>query len=795
MRRLKSSCAALALVVSVLTSACTVGGGSSREVAGRPGGDDTADPQHLVWDNYGGGPDASKYVAHRQITPQNVGQLQVAWTFETGDEIAYPFNPVVVGGVMYVLAKNNSLVALDAATGEEIWIHARLGNLPRRGLNFWQSADGGDRRILIQVNNYLQAIDARTGQSILDFGENGLVDLKVGLTPRDPASVGAAQSQTPGVVFDNLIILGSAPGENYMGAPGQIRAYDVITGEHVWTFHTVPQPGEFGYETWPAEAYRYVGGTNVWGEFALDAARGIVYAPTGSASYDFYGADRHGANLFANSLLALDARTGRRLWHFQFVHHDLRDYDLAAAPQLVTVEHEGRTVDAVAVATKQGMLFAFDRVSGEPLWPIEERPIPQSDVPGEQSWPTAPFQPQLPPFARQSMTSADVNPFLPEEEQAALRAKVDSLVAAGRMGLYVPLSHEQWTLAIPGTLGGANYGQTAADPYRGRVFVISNDGPSFYEPMERRTPDDPAPPPPGMGGGGPPGPGPRRDANAAAVVAEGQRLYAQQCQVCHLANRTGQGAARSLLGVENRLSANDFMALLRSGRGEMPAFAHLGDDEVRALYRYLGGSADGGVVPLPEGPVVASGGAPGGLLPRGGAGMGGGGFGGYGIPYPEGAGAPEARYFIRGYGMQYAAINPPWTSITAYDLNEGRLLWSRPLGTDRMAAERGVKDTGVPETVRNGMVVTATGLLFSNAKDGSVYAFDADTGEELWSMQLPGNSGSEGIPAMYEVGGRQYLVVAATTTHRGLRDAGVPETPVRQYVAFALPDPDAARPD
>jgi quinoprotein glucose dehydrogenase len=743
-----------------------------------------------VWDNYGGGADASKYVAYTGITKDNVGRLQVAWSYETGDEISYPFNPVIVDGVMYVLAKNNSLVALDAATGKEIWIHARLGNLPRRGINFWQSPDGSDRRILIQVNNYLQAIDARTGQSILGFGNNGLVDLKVGLTPRDPATVGGAQSYTPGVVFENLIVLGTAPGENYLGAPGQIRAYDVVTGEHVWTFHTVPQPGEYGYDTWPPEAYRYIGGANVWGEFAVDTRRGIVYAPTGSPSYDFYGADRIGANLFANSLLALDARTGKRLWHFQVVHHDLRDFDLAAAPQLVTINHNGHSVDAVAIATKQGMLFAFDRVTGEPLWPIEERPIPRSDVPGEQSWPTAPFQPQLPPFGRQSMTSADVNPFLPAGERAAMMARVDSLVARGRVGLYVPLSHEEMTLAMPGTLGGANYGHTAADPRRGMVFVISNDGPSFYEPMERRTSSDP-PPPAGRGGpgGGPAGPPGRGGmAEAAALVAQGEALYQQQCQACHLANRRGRGAAPSLLGVENRLSGADFLALLRSGRGEMPAFGHLSDENVQALYRYLGGAADGGVVPLPDGPVVASGGAPGGLLPRPVAGGGGFGRQDFGIPYPERADAPDVRYFIRGYGMQYSAIGPPWSSITAYDLNSGTLQWTRPLGTDRMAAEQGVSNTGVPETMHNGMVVTATGLVFSNARDGTLYAFDVDTGEELWAMQLPGNSGSEGIPAMYEVNGKQYLVVAATSPHRGLREPAEQGEARRHYVAFALPD-------
>ena len=760
--------------------ACAVGQpGSGRDGAG-------IDSQHLAWDNYGGGPDASKFVAFTQITKDNVGQLEVAWEYETEDNSSYSFNPIVVDGTMYVVAKNRSIVALNAETGEELWIHARLGNIPTRGLNFWQSADGTEKRILFVTNNYLQALDAETGQSVLSFGENGLVDLKEGVSGRDPDSFGGVQSSTPGVVFGDLVIVGSAPGENFINAPGHIRAYNAQTGAHAWTFHTVPQPGEFGYETWPPDAYKYIGGTNVWGEFSVDVERGIVYAPTGSPNQDFYGADRIGANLFGNTLLALDARTGERIWHFQATPHDLRDYDLNSAPQLVTVNHDGEEIPAVVLATKMGMMFAFNRVTGEPLWPIEDRPIPQSTVPGEQSWPTAPFQPHLEPFSRQTMTSADVSPFLPEERREALIARIDTLVANDRMGLYTPLSHEHATLAIPGTVGGANFGHTASDPYRGLVYVISNDGFSIYEPLIRHEPPDPNAPPPAAPqgfGGGPGGFG--GGGVSASEVAQGETLYAQQCQMCHLANRVGVGAAPSLIGVETRMSQVDFSSFVRTGRGEMPGFGHLTDDNIQALYRFLGGSADGGVIPLPEGAVVASGGAPGGLLPRESPGGGG---RGYGLPYPEGVDVPEVRYVFQGYGMQYPAMSPPWSSITAYDMNTGTIKWTRPLGTYRDAAEAGVFNTGVPETLRNGMVVTATGLVFSNAKDGTVYAFDADTGDQLWAMELPGNIGSEGIPAMYEVNGKQYLVVTVTTPHQGYRAETTDPAPPRRYVAFALPD-------
>ncbi len=316
--------------------------------------------------------------------------------------------------------RNGAIVALDATNGKELWIHDGLTGMTPRGMNYWQSADGSDRRILFAVESYLQAIDANTGQSILTFGRNGVVDLREGLArgPETPR----VQSNSQGRVFENLLILGSAPGEGWMSPPGDIRAYDVLSGHLVWQFHTVPQPGEFGYETWPKDAYKYVGGVNSWGEFSVDEARGIVYVPTGSPTYDFYGADRIGANLFGNCLLALDARTGTRLWHFQTVHHDLWDYDNVATPQLITVTHGGARIDAVAFAGKTGFMYVFDRLTGEPLWPIEERPVPPSDVPGEQAWPTQPFPTVVPPFARQTWSLADVNPYLRPADYAAFLA-------------------------------------------------------------------------------------------------------------------------------------------------------------------------------------------------------------------------------------------------------------------------------------------------------------------------------------------------------------------------------------
>ncbi len=345
---------------------------------------------HVTWSDYLGGLDSSHYSALTQINRSNVGQLEQAWSYSTRDNYAYGFSPLVVDNVMFVLAKSGCLVAIDATSGQEIWTHefVPLPGSPvfrgpgfggrgrgNRGANYWESKDRSDRRILIAANNFLEAIDAKTGKLVPTFGNNGRVDLRQGLG-RDPNTIRQIQSNTPGRVFENLIILGSATGESYISPPGDLRAYDVISGKMVWIFHTVPHPGEFGFDTWPKDAWKYVGGTNTWGEISVDEKRGIAYFPIGSPTYDFYGADRKGTNLFSDCLLALDARSGKYLWHFQLTHHDLWDYDAVAAPQLVTVKHDGKAVDAVAEAGKQGFLYVFDRVTGKPLWPIEERPVP-----------------------------------------------------------------------------------------------------------------------------------------------------------------------------------------------------------------------------------------------------------------------------------------------------------------------------------------------------------------------------------------------------------------------------------
>jgi len=432
---------------------------------------------HTTWQDYGGGADASQYSALSQINRANVGQLKIAWSYPIGDGNPYLFNPVVVDGVLYAMGKDNSIVALDAASGKEIWRHAN-GPAPitTRGLNYWESADRKERRLLYSNANYLIELNAANGQPVTAFGNDGRVDLRLGLG-RDPAKLNV-QSMTPGRVFENLVILGSATNQEYDSAPGDIRAFDVRTGGLAWTFHTIPHEGEFGYETWPKDAWKTVGGSNAWAEMSIDTKRGILYVPTASPKYNFYGADRKGANLFGDCLLALDARTGKRIWHFQMVHHDIWDYDNATAPKLLTVRHNGQLVDVVAQAGKTGFLYVFNRVTGEPLWPIEERAVPKSDMPGEQAWPTQPFPTAPPPFARQAFTVKDLSPYIDDPAEAA-RFRSD-MEGARNEGIFTPPGLRN-TVEMPGNNGGANFSGAAIDPEHGTMFVISKDFPAMLK--------------------------------------------------------------------------------------------------------------------------------------------------------------------------------------------------------------------------------------------------------------------------------------------------------------------------
>ena len=748
--------------------------------------------QHATWENYGGGPDQSKFVVVDDITKSNVDKLKEVWFYPTRDNISYNFNPIVVDTVMYVLARNNSLVALNAKNGNEIWIHSKLQGIARRGINYWESEDKKDRRLIFQKNDYLEEIDAVTGKSISNFGTNGVVNLREGLG-RDPKTVAHIQNGTPGQIFHNLIILGSAPGEDYLSAPGDIRAYDVITGKMAWSFHTVPHPGEYGYDTWPKDAYKYVGGTNCWGEISVDEKRGIAYVPLGSPTYDFYGADRIGKNLFSDCIVALDAASGKLLWYYQLVHHDLFDYDITAGPQLVTVNHQGKKVDVVAVATKQGFLFVFDRVTGKPLWPIEERPVPVSDVPGEKSWPTQPFPTVIPPYSCQSLTPKDLdsnnltddeleawNLYISPDQRKVQRERISKAAT----GLYTPLSLSRETAAMPGTLGGTSAGNTAANPQEGIVYLLNLSFPSVFpklktgEELESEELEG-------------------EEAKGGLKQIGGLKQL-KTCQTCHGNDFKGL-VGPSLLNLGDSVNFNTFKQIVWRGRGVMPANPTINDIDMKKIYDFLKkrGNSDNMAKGknsksssdnlISAGPVVAEGGAVGEqkerIVKRGGR---------FGDPYPKNiSDTPSVRYFSKGYGLDQSYLSPPpWSEIVSYDLNKGTIKWKVPLGK----SDNG-KNTGSPSKwPRYGMIATSTGLVFCTAGDGTIYAYDADNGNVLWSAKLPMES--DALPSMYEVNGKHYLVVGATTPHslQGLQKIKSKNEKIANtsehhggYVVFSLP--------
>jgi quinoprotein glucose dehydrogenase len=574
------------------------------------------------------------------------------------------------------------------------------------------------------------------------------VDLRDGLG-RDPETF-RIQSGTPGQVFENLILLGSATGEGYMSPPGDLRAYDVLTGKLVWQFHTIPHPGEFGYETWPKDAWRYTGGVNTWGELTIDEKRGIAYFPTGSPTYDYYGADRPGANLFSDCLIAIDARTGKRLWHFQTTHHDLWDFDNNAAPQLTTIKKDGKNVDVVVQAGKTGFLYVFDRVTGTPIWPIEERPVPASTMPGEHSWPTQPFPTQPPPFVRQKFNVEDINPYanVTPEAREAFKARLEK---ANNLGMFTPISLVD-TIHVPGNNGGAVFGTTAAEP-DGIVYVVGQDNPALLKLL-----------PPGTGRGGPP------------PAVAGQPLYVRECSTCHGADRAGSGAAPTLLTLNGRLDAAAIKELMATGRNQMPAFPHLSSTDADQIVAYLlapargggPGRGRGGFVPPPPPPgLVVGSGSPVTRPGEGGRGR------GAAPMYPEGV-EPNTQYVIDTYGTIGTMMKPPYTTITAYDLNKAAIKWQAGFGDDPKLAAAGMTGTGITQ-MRNSVIVTASGVLFGVGGDGRVRAYDTDNGKVLWTSTQGGDGALRGSPALYEADGREYMLTP------------LPADGAVVYVSFALP--------
>ena len=690
--------------------------------------DSTARSRAGDWAVTGAEPGNNRYSSLDQINRENVQQLRVAWTYHTGDRAAdarteIQATPIVIDGVLYTTTPALAVIALRADSGTLVWRFDPFANREReshvnRGVVHW--TDGRDRRIFFSAGRRLYALDATSGQPIAAFGDSGAVDLAAGLGREIDDAFLVATS--PGVVYKDVLIQGTRVGEGEGSAPGDVRAYDVRTGEIRWTFHTIPRPGEFGYDTWPADAWKTAGGANSWPGMAVDVDRGVVYVPTGSATPDFYGGGRIGANLFANTLLALDAQTGRRLWHFQTVHHDLWDRDLPAAPNLITVTRDGRRVDAVAQIAKSGFVFLFDRRSGAPLFPIEERPVPPSDLPGEQAWPTQPFPVAPAPFARQRMSESDLADLSPNAQGAALR-RFRGLRADG---LYAPPSREG-SIVLPGFDGGGEWGGAAVDPESGVLYVNASDVPWIAAMRESAK----LPPP-----GSPPRSGPD--------------VYAAACATCHGVDRRGNDRAPSLVGVAARLTGEQIQQVLERGRGFMPSFAGLPEDEKAAVIAYVSGRS-----------YQASARRP------------------LAISRTQ---HPASPYEFVGYerwrdSTGLPAVKPPWGTLTAIDLNTGEHRWRIPLGEHPALAGRGGSTTGTEQY--GGPIVTAGGLVFIAAtQDAKFRAFDKANGKLLWETTLP--AAGYATPSTFSVRGKQYVVIAAGGGKLGTQSDDA-------YVAFALP--------
>lgn len=770
------------------------------------------------WPAYNGGPEAGHYSSLAQISRGNVDQLKVAWSFDTGEVGGLQDNPLIVGGTLYAYTPTQKVIALDAATGKLKWkFDSGVGGTqPARGVAYW--TDAKEERIFAGVMNFLYCLDAHTGKPETSFAEGGRIDLRKGLVD----DVGGDYQQqsialtTPGIVYKDLIIVGGRNPEAHPAPPGDIRAFDVHTGKLRWTFHTIPRPGEPGYETWPPEAWKTAGAANNWAGMSLDVEHGIVYVPTGSAVMDFYGGDRLGDDLYANTLLALDANTGKRLWHFQGVHHDIWDRDFPAQPALFTLQQNGRTFEALAQITKQSYIYVFDRLTGQPLFPIHEHPYPASTVPGEVTAPTQPMPDAPAPFARQLLTEDLLTTRTPEAHAWAVK----EFRTFRSDGQFLPFALDKQTVIYPGFDGGGEWSGAAIDPTTDVLYVGSSQI--------------------AWTGG---------LVQAAKNSSPGAEVYQSQCAMCHGVNRAGAPPAfPSLVGILSRLSAEQVTKQLKNGNGRMPSFPNLDEAHIAALLDYLRSEAPAanptGVAEMPASlPIQAmtnrapadqagadlyqhrcaichgkhrEGSPPGtpiliglndrrtpaqvvevihkgkGVMPA----------------FPDlkgkdlealmrflevsdhaGSLAPESKggrgdYVFTGYRKfldpdGYPASAPPWGTLNAIKLASGEYLWKIPLGEYPELVKQGIGNTG--SELYGGPIATAGGLVFIGATvfDRKFHAFDSQTGKLLWETELP--FAGIATPSTYMVEGRQYVVIASS----GGRD---PKSPVGGlYVAFALP--------
>jgi quinoprotein glucose dehydrogenase len=627
--------------------------------------------QNRDWPVYGGAPEGTHYSPLAQIDRSNVQNLQIAWTYDTGESGGLQTSPLEVNGVFYGISPSQKIFALDAATGTLKWKFDSgiLGTQPDRGLAYWNSGD--DHRIIVGVMNFVYVLNAETGQPIQSFGDHGRIDLRENLGV-DPATASIALT-APAIVYKDLFIVGGREPETLPCPPGDIRAYDIHTGQLRWSFHTIPHAGEYGAETWPKDAWKKVGSANNWTGMSLDPRTGTVYVPTGSAAFDFYGGDRVGDNLFADSLIALNAETGQRIWHFQAIKHDIWDRDFPSPPVVVRVKHDGKDVDAIAQTSKQGFVYLFDRANGKPLFPLEYKKYPKSDLPGEVTAETQGLPAKPAPYARQLLTANMLTTRTPEVHKWAL----EQFRTFKSTGQFIPFGTKQPTIIFPGFDGGAEWGGPAFDPESGILYVNSNDIPW--------------------------------DAQLAANTPQqlsGKSIYQSQCTICHRDDRKGSPPNfPSLVDVGKRLDSTAISLVIQKGRGRMPSFPNLSGDEINAVIDYLTKGENKELSSAqPEPP----------LMPYR--------FMGYTRFYdPDG----------------YPAVAPPWGTLNAINLNTGEYAWKIPFGEYPELAAKGMKNTGSenyggPVVTAGGLL-----FIGATAYDKKFHAFDKATGKLLWETTLP----------------------------------------------------------
>lgn len=701
----------------------------------------TSEKKYTTWEVYHGSKENIHYSSLTQIDTSNVSQLQPAWIFNTGDADTAKFsqiqcNPIIIDSVMYVTSPTLRLFALHAGTGRKIWefnpdsffrnkefYHFILNN--NRGVTYWTDRKD-DKRIFFVASSYLHCINAVSGQLIKSFGDSGLVDMHKDLGREAEDMFVTATS--PGIIYKDLFILGSRVDEAAAAAPGHIRAYDVRTGKLRWIFHTIPQPGEEGYETWDDKAaWKNMGGANCWAGFSLDEEKGILFAPTGSASYDFYGGKRTGNNLFANCVIALDANSGKRIWHFQTIHHDVWDRDVPTPPALVTIKKDRKKIEAIAQPTKSGFIFLFERTTGKPVYPVEERPVPaETDLTGEKLSPTQPYPTFPKPFARQLMTENDLNTLVPDSSYQYIKARLASY-KTGHM--FNPPS-KQGTVIFPGFDGGAEWGGPAFDPETGIFYVNANEMPWVLTMVDVKD----------------------KPVKAETNLDAGQRFYKKACMTCHGEQLQGSGNNPTLIGVEKKYTPEQFSQLIATGRRMMPANNQLNDEEKKAIASF--------VLNLTKEQKKKFTGPPEKINPY------------HKMPYTS----TGYNKFLTKEG--YPAVSPPWGTINAINLNSGELVWKNPLGEYPELKAKGIPQTGTENY--GGPVVTAGGLLFiAAARDGKFRAFNKLTGKLLWEYDLPAPGFA--TPAVYQLNGRQYIVIACGGGKLKTKSGDA-------YVAFALPE-------